>query len=78
MPQTAENIAKADKGAVVEVTGVVGNLDEYRVRERLTEMCERMGKKPTECECGHEQQGHEDEPLTTMVQRGLKAKTSTA
>ena len=50
MPKTEEDIEKADKGAVVEIEGVVGSLDEMRVRERLTEMCERVGKSATECE----------------------------
>lgn len=50
MPKMAETIGSADKRSVVEVSSVVGLLDEERVRERLTESCGRMGRKATECE----------------------------
>lgn len=50
MPQTSESITKAGKSSVVEVANVVGVLDEVRLRERLTEVCDRMEKRATECE----------------------------
>lgn len=50
MSKMAESVGKADKNVVVEVPGVVGVLDGERVKERLTEACERMGRKAVDCE----------------------------
>lgn len=50
MPKMADNVGKADKSSVVEVSSVIGAMDEVRIRERLTEVCERVGKKATEGE----------------------------
>lgn len=50
MPQVGEAITKAKEGSVVEVSNVVGAMDEVRIRERLAEVCERVGKRETEGE----------------------------
>lgn len=50
MPQMAKSVDKADKDLVVQIPRVLGALDGERVKERLTEACDRMGRKAVECE----------------------------
>ena len=50
----SESVNKVDEDVVVQIPRVFGALDGERVKERLTEACDRMGRKAVECELRNE------------------------
>lgn len=71
-----ESVNKANEDWVVQIPRVYGALDGETVKERLTEACDRMGRKAVDCESRNE--NYYMDGVLMVFQRGQKAKMNTA